>query len=119
MEKPHRKLMAWQKAVELATLVYRATESFPRQEQFGISSQMRRAAVSVPSNIAEGAARKGVKEFAQFLNISRGSLSELDTQVEIAFQTELLAEPQRNEIDSLMEEVDRLLYGLYRSLGAR
>nr|WP_237754239.1 four helix bundle protein [Geobacter sp. OR-1] len=68
------------------TLVYRITESFPKSELYGITSQMRRAAVSIPSNIAEGAARFSAKEFLQFLNIAGGSLSELDTQVEIARQ---------------------------------
>ncbi|QSV44864.1 four helix bundle protein [Geobacter benzoatilyticus] len=117
MEKPHRKLLVWEKSVELASMVYRITDNFPRHEQFGISSQMRRSAVSVPSNIAEGAARKGGKEFANFINISRGSLSELDTQIEIASRTGLLPDSQRQEIEPLMEEVDRLLYGLYRAVG--
>ena len=77
--RPHRKLDVWHKSMGLVSEVYKATSTFPKIEEYGLSSQMRRAAVSVPSNLAEGAARKGNKEFKQFLNIAQGSLSELDT----------------------------------------
>ena len=97
-------------------MVYEITESFPKSELFGLSSQMRRAAVSVPSNIAEGAARKGSKEFDYFLNISRGSLSELDTQVEIARGLGYLKNVKTEKLEQLMNEVDRMLYGLSKSL---
>jgi four helix bundle protein len=82
--RPHRKLDVWHKSMELVRDVYKASSAFPKMEEYGLSSQMRRAAVSIPSNLAEGAARKGNKEFKQFLNIAQGSLSELDTQVELA-----------------------------------
>jgi four helix bundle protein len=114
MEKPHRKLIAWQKSMDLATLVYQMTEDFPRTEQCGLSSQMRRAAVSIPSNLAEGAARKSLKEFEQFLHIARGSLSELDTQMEVACRVGYLKETERVLLDSLLPEIDRLLSGLIK-----
>jgi four helix bundle protein len=75
----HKKLEIWQEGVDLATHIYLVTEQFPKSEVYGLSSQMRRAVVSIPSNIAEGAARNSSKEFAHFLNIAGGSLSELDT----------------------------------------
>ena len=84
MMKNHKDLEVWKEAVELAVNCYDITKAFPQVEQFGLASQMRRAASSIASNIAEGAARAGSKEFVQFLYISLGSASELDTQVEIA-----------------------------------
>jgi four helix bundle protein len=84
MSRMHHELRAWQDAMSLVNAVYRFTERFPENERFGLAIQMRRAAVSVPSNIAEGAARGSRKEFGRFLQISRGSLSELDTQVRVA-----------------------------------
>jgi len=77
----HKDLKVWQEAVELSVICYDVTSRFPREEQFGLVSQMRRAAISIASNIAEGAARTGSKEFIQFLYISLGSASELDTQM--------------------------------------
>ena len=83
-ERPHYNLQAWQVSMTLVKLIYSWSNSFPSQERFGLLSQIRRAAVSVPSNIAEGAARDGEKEFAHFLSIARGSLSEVETQYLIA-----------------------------------
>ncbi len=80
----HRDLIAWREAMRLVAIVYRETNAFPKQEIFGLTSQIRRAVVSVPSNIAEGAARSSTKEFAQFLRIACSSLAELETQLEIA-----------------------------------
>ena len=114
MEKPHKRLDVWKLAVELAVSVYRVTEKFPGEERFGLTSQMRRAAVSIPSNIAEGAARKGRKEFAQFLHISRGSLSEMDTQLELARQLGFLDEADFKDLNGQMERVDMTLAGLLR-----
>lgn len=87
--RPHRKLDVWKKSMELVREIYQITYAFPKTEEYGLSSQMRRAAVSVASNLAEGAARKGNKEFKQFLNIAQGSLSELVTQVELASHAQL------------------------------
>ena len=85
-KKPHRKLKLWQESMGFVVDLYRVLEGFPKAERFGLVSQLQRAAVSIPSNLAEGAARKNKKEFLQFLYIARGSLSELDTQLEISFR---------------------------------
>jgi four helix bundle protein len=84
MRRAHRDLRVWVEAITLVEEIYALSAKFPRQEQFGLTGQMRRAAISIPSNIAEGAARKGRKELLNFLSIANGSLSELDTQLEIA-----------------------------------
>ncbi len=83
MEKPHKKLDVWQVATKKTQTVYESTKGFPEEEKFGLVSQMRRAAVSIPCHIAEGAARQGKREFKNFLSIAQGSLSELDTQLEL------------------------------------
>ena len=84
VKRPHEGLEVWRDAMDLVEAVYRMTSSFPDSERFGLTSQMRRAAVSVPSNIAEGAARRSRADYLRFLGIARGSLSELDTQIQIA-----------------------------------
>jgi four helix bundle protein len=84
MEKPHKKLEAWKQSMELVLAIYKATEVFPSQEIYDLTNQIRRAAVSIPSNIAEGVARQTKKEFTNYLHIAQGSLSELDTQLELA-----------------------------------
>ena len=86
MEKPHKKLIAWQKSMELVVLIYRITAKFPKEETYGLVSQMRRASVSGPSNIAEGAADRSKDQFRNFLSIAIGSLNELNTQLEISFR---------------------------------
>ncbi len=88
--KPHKKLIAWQKTLDLVVLIYRITENFPKQETYGLVSQMRRAAISAPSNIAEGAANRSKQQFVNFLGIALGSLNELNTQVEIAYRINYL-----------------------------
>jgi len=82
--RPHEKLDVWNKAIEFVVAVYRVTESFPKEEKFGLTSQIRRASVSIPANIAEGAARKSPKEFAHFLSNAQGSASEVETELLIA-----------------------------------
>ncbi|HWR20633.1 MAG TPA: four helix bundle protein, partial [Verrucomicrobiae bacterium] len=84
MDKPHKKLDLWNTALELAVDLYRATEGFPKDERYSLTDQIRRAAVSVPSNVAEGAGRQTRKEFINYLHMAQGSLSELDTQLELA-----------------------------------
>jgi four helix bundle protein len=112
--KTHKQLDTWQQAMLLVKMVYEATASFPREELFGLSSQMRRAAVSVPSNVAEGAGRSGSKEFARFLDIARGSLAELDTQIEIAIMLNYL--PETSPIVLQVSCVGALLTGLQKSI---
>jgi four helix bundle protein len=116
VDRAHKKLDVWREGVELATLIYKVTEIFPKYEIYGLTSQMRRAVVSVPSNIAEGAARFSAKEFAQFLNIAGGSLSELDTQLEIALNLKYISTAQKNEIDSKIDFISAKLAGLIRNV---
>src|SRR5256885_8444483 len=91
--RPHEKLSVWQRAVNLVVTIYKATASFPRDERFGLTSQIRRAAVSIPANIAEGAARDSQKEFTYFLSNAQGSASELETELLIA-QSSVISIPQ-------------------------
>jgi four helix bundle protein len=114
MARPHYNLAAWKLAMALVKNVYQATRAFPQDEIYGLTAQMRRAAVSVPSNLAEGAARTGRKEFAQFLSVAKGSLSELETQLLISAELGYL--DAKHSIFELVEEVSRLLAGLHRSL---
>ena len=112
----HRKLDVWKRSMEFVKDIYQVTEAFPKAEIYGLTSQMRRAAVSIPSNLAEGAARKGNKEFKQYLNIAQGSISELDTQIELASMLNYI-DPKI--YDDLMEElstISKMLFGLSRSL---
>jgi len=115
MDKPHKKLKAWQGAMDLWMRIYEMTEGFPRHELYGLASQMRRAAVSIPCNIAEGSARSSGKESAQFYNIARASLSELDTQIEIAKRLMYIGADTKVKLDAMMIDVDRFLYGLWKS----
>lgn len=112
----HKDLIVWQKAVTLACKVYAASALLPREERLGLQSQMRRAAISIASNIAEGAARRSRLEFIQFLHISRASLAEVETQYLIATQQGLLGDNGAT-LDQI-SEVGRLLNGLIRSLGS-
>jgi len=116
MVKPHKKLDAWKVAVDLVLDVYRSIETFPKDEKYGPVDQIRRATISVPSNIAEGAARKTKKEFAQFLHIAQASLSELDTQIEIARRLGYLSESRWQDLDMKMNRIDKLLTGLINHL---
>ena len=112
--RPHYKLEAWKEAMALVSAIYRVTQDFPKDEIFGLTSQLRRAAVSVPSNIAEGAARHGSREFAQFLNIAIGSISEIETQLLIAVDLGYLA--GNAPVFSLLEQVSKLSNGLWKSV---
>jgi four helix bundle protein len=112
--RPHYKLECWKEAMVLVKEVYRVTKDFPKEEIYGLTSQMRRAAVSVPSNVAEGAARTSAKEFSQFLNVAKGSLSELETQLLIAVDLEYLE--AEAAVFGLLEKVSRLLSGLHRTV---
>jgi four helix bundle protein len=112
----YKDLIVWQKAIDLATLVYKRTASFPKDEVYGLRQQIRRAAVSIPSNIAEGQCRNTTKDFLNFLAIARGSLGEVETQILIASKLEYLKSEERADIQSLIDEVGRLLSGLQNSL---
>ena len=114
--KHYRELIACQKAMDLVVLVYRHTTAFPRHEMFGLTNQLRRAGVSIPSNIAEGQGRRTTAEFLHFLSIANGSLQEVETQILVAERLQYLTEKQRNELLALSAEVGRLTSGLVRSL---
>lgn len=109
----HKDLNVWKKAMDLAARVYSLTAKFPKEELYGLTSQIWRSAVSIPSNIAEGAARHSRKEFIQFLHIASGSVAELETLLLLAIQIGLLS---GDHIISHVEEVRKLLLGLLRSL---
>jgi four helix bundle protein len=112
----HRDLIAWQRAMDLVVAVYQATKTYPKDELYALTSQTRRAASSVPANIAEGQGRRSRKEFCQFLSNARGSLLELDTHLELAVRLGYLAEEKYRELYGQLHEVGRLLNGLLRSL---
>lgn len=109
-----RDLIVWRKGIDLAKSVFRTTENMPNVERYGLSRQMRRAAVSVPSNIAEGNARASLKDYLHFLSMARGSLAELETQITIAQELDMLDKVE--PLLDLLREVDRILQGLIRSL---
>lgn len=109
----HHNLHVWQVAMDLVQDIYKITAQFPQDELYGLTSQMRRSAVSIPSNIAEGAARTGHKEFLYFLSIARGSLSELETQLQIS---ERLGYCNYLEVSERVDEVFGLMGGLIKSI---
>jgi four helix bundle protein len=110
----HERLEAWRWAHRLALEVYNATDRWPRSEMYGLTSQARRAAVSVPANIAEGAAKHGPREFARFLNISLGSLAELSYLLAFSRDRGLCDEAEWRALESLRDQTGKLVYGLYR-----
>jgi four helix bundle protein len=116
MGKSYRDLVAWQKAMDLVTAVYQVSASFPKDEMYGLTSQLRRAAVSVPSNIAEGQGRHGVAEFRHFLRQASGSLMELETQITIAERLCYVSSETAGQVLCSSSELGRILNGLINSL---
>lgn len=116
VSKSYKDLLVWRKALDLVKQVYRLTAEFPKSERLALSHQIRRAAVSVPSNIAEGQARQHTKEFRQFLYVALGSLAELDTQLIIAFELAYIQESDLTEPNALIVEVRKMLSGLVSKL---
>ena len=112
----YEELVVWQKSMDLCTLIYTTTNMFPREEQFGLTSQMRRSAVSVPSNIAEGRNRSSRKDFRNFLHIAKGSAAELCTQVEIARRLGYINNKTATELTDKLQEVMKLLGSFIVSL---
>ena len=117
--KDFRDLKVWAKAHELALHVYRVTAQFPAEERYGMSAQMRRCAVSIPSNIAEGCGRGSDADFARFLQMAMGSACELEYQLLLAQDLGYLAEGQHVEIQPNLEEIKRMLAGLIRTVRER
>ena len=114
MDKPHKKLDLWNAAMELAVAVYKITELFPKEERYSLTDQIRRAVSSVPGNIAEGAARQTKREFINYLHMAQGSLSELDTHLELSRRLGYLAQESWASLDKQIERIDKMLSGLIR-----
>jgi four helix bundle protein len=112
-------LVVWQKAMDLVVAIYRLTQSFPRTESYGMASQIQRAAVSVPSNIAEGHGLKQTHAYLRHLAIASGSLAELETQIEISDRLGYISAQEKTSVAALANEVGRMLTGLRRSLRSK
>lgn len=112
----YKELIGWQKAMELSVLIYKLTDNFPKSEMFSLVNQIRRASVSIPSNIAEGWARKGLGEYIQFLYIAYGSASEVETQLILSKKLNFGNNIEYERIESILTEVQKLLYVLIKKL---
>jgi four helix bundle protein len=111
-QRPHKNLEVWKESIKLSKMIYSMCNGLPNEEKFGLISQFKRASVSVALNIAEGAARETPKEFYQFINYSSGSLSEIDTLIEITFELNLIRQDMKDEIFNQINKVSALLSGL-------
>jgi four helix bundle protein len=114
--KSYDELLAWQRGMDLVEEIYRATAAFPKDEMYGLTGQLRRAAVSIPSNIAEGQGRRSTREFSNFLSIARGSLAEVETQLQVALRLNYFGKSEAATLLARAAEVGRLISGLARSL---
>ncbi len=112
----YKDLLVWQKSIQLVTEVYRLSKTLPKEEVYGLVSQMQRAAVSIPSNIAEGHDRNSDKEFSQFLCIARGSLAELETQLIIAKNLDYINQEQMTYISNNCYEIGKMINGLLKRI---
>ena len=112
--KTHKDLKVWQESIELVTIIYDKTKSFPKDELFSLTSQIRRCAISIPSNIAEGAARESNKEYIRFLYIGQGSISELDTQLLIAKNLNFVSKEDHSRLTEKLAEIRKMLSGLIK-----
>lgn len=117
--KSYRDLEVWKRAMKLAKRIYQVTGKFPADERFGLTNQIRRAAVSIPSNLAEGHARSGAAEFSRFISIAMGSLAELETQIILSADLSYLDDEPANEILTELDEIGKMLRGLSKSIAAR
>ena len=115
----HKELRVWQQSVDFSVDLYQATQSFPDSEKFGLRSQLRRAAVSIPSNIAEGAARGSAADYAHFLTIAVASASEVDTQLEISRRLGFLTDPAAQQLAAQVNEISHMLLNLRSSIRKR
>lgn len=114
--KTFRDLIVWQKSMSFVTEIYQVTKSFPKEENFGLISQIRRSAVSVPSNISEGFGRQGLADYIRFLNIAIASLFELQTQLEISYNLSYIPKEKFDKLYELSREIERMLSSLIRKL---
>ena len=116
--KTHKDLLVWKKGIDLVEQIYKFTKQFPKEELYGITNQMRRCAVSIPANIAEGSGRKNKAEFIQFLHIALGSASELETHLIISQRLGLLSINSYDEIMNALNEIIKMICGLINSLNS-
>ncbi len=116
-EEPHKRLLTWQRSIDFVVVVYELTKKLPKEEEFGLKSQLRRAAVSVPSNIAEGLTRKTKNDKIHFLNMAQGSMSEIDTQLIVCVKLKYFEEDIYQEARPKIVEIEKLLSGLINKLG--
>lgn len=116
MGKPHQRLDVWKKSIDFVKTVYQITGGFPTEEKFGLVSQMRRAAISIPINISEGAGRNNPKEFIQFLGIAQGSAAELETQLIISRELSFLQVQVADEMLQELDTISRMIIGLKKSI---
>lgn len=114
--KSYKDLTIWNKGIDLVKLIYEITEKFPRKEMFGITNQMRRSALSIPSNIAEGQARNYTSEFIQFLHQSLGSLAELETQTIVSCEIGFINNQEKEKVTEKIFEIQKMAYGLLKAL---
>ncbi len=114
--KTHKNLQVWQKSISFVTSIYELTKNFPKEEIYCIVNQLRRAAISIPSNIAEGSARKNTKEFLQFLYVSLGSAAELETQLIISMNLDYINKNDADSLQNKLEEIIKMLTGLIKAL---
>ena len=114
--KDFKNLKIWQKGIKLVVEIYKTTKNFPHEELYGLTSQMRRSSVSIPSNIAEGSGRNSDKDFHRFLEISLGSSFELETQIIIAHELEFLSNDNFNDLKKIIHDEQKMITGLQKSL---
>lgn len=119
ISKAYKDLIAWQKGMKLAEMIYKITNEFPKEEIYGLISQMRRSVVSIPSNLAEGQLRNSRKEFTQFISIALGSCGELYTQLELGKRLGYVAEQDFEDVCQAIEEEMKILHGLRRKMSKR
>jgi len=117
--KPHKKLDLWGKIIDLVVFLYEITKPLPREEEFGLKAQIRRAGVSVPSNVSEGLTRKTKKDKTHFLNIAQSSLSEIDAQIEVSRRLGFISKATEVEANERLSTVEMMLSGLVRSISSR
>ena len=117
--RPHNNLDVWKRAVDFSVEIYRLTETFPKEERFGLTSQIRRASVSIAANIAEGAGRKSNKDFIRFLSMAQGSASEVETEVLIACRLGYVSEPAFTETSVKLDDIGRMITGLCNYLAGK
>src|SRR3972149_2323408 len=117
--KPHKKLDLWGKIIDLVVFLYEITKPLPREEEFGLKAQIRRAGVSVPSNVSEGLTRKTKKDKTHFLNMAQSSLSEIDAQIEVSRRLGFISKATEVEANERLSTVEMMLSGLVRSISSR